>query len=718
MLNIIEKRTQESVLQGMLFGVFAVIANLFLSIPIYGAQSLTWGMGLCIYVLISFGIRASIITLAFSLFSMYILDQPFTDIIISLAEFITIAYLTHKRFFVVMASLCFWLFIGSPLCWLNLNSFSSGGNSQEFSFIFAVTQGLNGLFNGSLAAMLYLLTPSRWISERINSVNKSLSSNIFALSALTLILPLVTISFVLVSTASVRNEEQLVKILRAQADSVSIATDRFIDEHYAIVNQLARTLSKVSDEDTRKNILVDAQANYPDFFNLSFIRADGYTAFFAPTRYNAKVKTLPKNLRFVNDRSHFIHARDKKTPFISDAMMSRGIIAAPMVAMSSPIIINGEFRGALLGAVDLKFITKLHQRMESTQLTDYVIITDKKDRVIYASAPTGLRILEKYVANVGKSKFTPDFPVLSINGKNHPYHLAKNSFNWNIYILQQPAELAQLFSHHILVLAATVVSIILLFLFIAHKLAKQITAPLVKLLKNSSDSYISNFENTQGATSSQEINEVAVKLRKSHNLLRDFEGQLQQQVIEKTSRLEQMNLQLAAQAREDGLTQLLNRSGFDEIAYNAIKTNQRLHQPISLALIDIDHFKLINDSYGHLVGDECLKAFAELMQDNCKRETDIIGRYGGEEFIILMSGKEVRSHHQLIHNIRLQTQNMLLNLKDVQTPVSFTISIGVCSLLGNSLLSLHEVINIADEELYKCKHNGRNQLSIVTIDAE
>ncbi len=104
MLNIIEKQTQESILQGLLFGVFAVIANLFLSIPIYGALSLTWGMGLCIYVLISFGIRASIITLAFSLFSMYILDQPLTDIVISLAEFITIAYLTHKRFFVVMAS--------------------------------------------------------------------------------------------------------------------------------------------------------------------------------------------------------------------------------------------------------------------------------------------------------------------------------------------------------------------------------------------------------------------------------------------------------------------------------------------------------------------------------------------------------------------------------------------------------------------------------------
>jgi len=366
----------------------------------------------------------------------------------------------------------------------------------------------------------------------------------------------------------------------------------------------------------------------------------------------------------------------------------------------------------------LQYVSTLHEKMESTLQTDYVIITDHEDRIIYASSPTGLSNLEKYSMKIGESKFAPKFPVLLINGRNHPYHLATNSFNWKIYIIKQPEELVTLFSHHMKVLAITVVTIMLLFLFIAHRLAKQITSPLVKLLESSSDNYLSNFQDTPNAHSSQEINEVAKKLQKSHYLLRDFEDQLQQQVTEKTTQLEQMNLQLAAQAREDGLTHLLNRSGFDDIAYNAIKTNQRLHQPVSLALIDIDHFKLINDSYGHLVGDECLKAFSELMQDNCKRETDIIGRYGGEEFIILMSGKDVSSHHQLIRNIHLQTQNMVVRVKDLQAPVSFTISIGVCSLLGNSLLSLHEVINIADEELYKCKRNGRNQLSIVTIDPE
>ncbi|WP_412972383.1 diguanylate cyclase [Glaciecola sp. MF2-115] len=712
------KRPNYDILQGLLLGVLAALANSFLSIPIYGALTLSWGMGLCIYVLISFGGRAALITLIITLASMYATGHSILSTGVHVAEFFIIALLIHKRFFVIIASLSFWLIIGGPFYWLFLTMAPSSGSGQEFSFIFASMQGLNGLFNGSLAAMLYLLTPTKWLSDDSSSANRSLSSNIFALSALTLILPLVTISLVLASTASERNEEQLMKILRSQTNTVSLTTERFIDEHFTLVKQLARALSRVSDEDARKNLLLDAQMDYPDFFNLTYIQEDGYTSFFAPRRFNDDLENLPRNLRYVNDRAYFKHARDTKTPFISGVMMSRGMISAPMIALSSPILIDGNFQGVLLGAMNLQFIANLQERMESTLNSDYLIITDAEDKVIYASPSTGLQSLSKFNLTVTESKFSPGFPMLSIEGRGHPYNMATNSFAWKIYVIKHPDELVELFSHHLLVLTMTVVLIILLFLLIAHKLAKRITSPLVKLLGNNSDNYIANFENELSATSSQEINEVASKLRKSHNLLRDFEDQLQQQVSEKTTQLEQMNLQLAAQAREDGLTHLLNRNGFDEIAYNAIKTNQRLQQPISLALIDIDHFKLINDSYGHIVGDECLKAFSALMQDNCKRETDIIGRYGGEEFVILMSSKDVRAHHQLIHNIHIQTQNMRIEVKDLKVPIRLTVSIGVCSLLGNSQLSLHEIINIADEELYKCKNNGRNQLSIVTIDPE
>jgi hypothetical protein len=417
MPNLTANRTLQTLLKGLLFGVFAAVANLFLSIPIYGALSLSWGMGICIYVMITFGIRASLVTLFFSLASLYLADRPLLDVGIGLLEFLVIALLTHKRCFVVIASLGFWLFIGSPLYWLYLNSFSNVANGEEISFIFSVSQGLNGLFNGSIAAMFFLLTPAKWISDHINSANKSLSSNIFGLSALTLILPLVTVSFMLASTASERNEEQLVKILRAEATSISLATDRFINQHFILINQIARTLTHVSDEQTRQKILVDAQSEYPDFFNITYIQADGFTAYFAPTRYNEELKNLPKNLRFVNDRLYFTHTRDNKTPFISGAMMSRGIISAPMIAMASPILDGNEFKGAILGAMNLQFINTLHENMESNLQSNFVIITDNDNQVIYSSSPIGLNNLDKYTMKIGQSRLIPNFPMLLIEGK-------------------------------------------------------------------------------------------------------------------------------------------------------------------------------------------------------------------------------------------------------------------------------------------------------------
>jgi diguanylate cyclase (GGDEF)-like protein len=134
-----------------------------------------------------------------------------------------------------------------------------------------------------------------------------------------------------------------------------------------------------------------------------------------------------------------------------------------------------------------------------------------------------------------------------------------------------------------------------------------------------------------------------------------------------------------------------------------------------MALLDIDHFKKINDTHGHLFGDKCLQAFSALMQRNCKRETDIIGRYGGEEFIIFMAGKNVEAHHQLMQNIHQQTRKIRLTPAETNESVSFSVSIGICSVLGNVNLDMQEIIKLADEELYKCKRNGRDRISLVTV---
>ena len=508
MRDFFTKNTLNLLAKGSLLGVIAFVANILFAIPVYGSETLSWGVGIALFALISFGLSTAVIVFVFCIASMFLLDLDWFLIATTVFEFVFIAVCIKKRLFIIMASLCFWIFIGSPILLVSVHFFSEVMSSQGYEYIYAASAGLNGLFNASLAAMLYLLTPTRWLNEKASRVNQKLSSNIFALSALTLILPVVSVSLLMASSASERNQKQVVKILRAQANSLSLATDNFINQHFTIIQQLAKTLSLSDDTSFEQDLLVKTQEHFSDFFNITVIRADGYTEFFAPTRYNDELSKLPSNLRYVNDRRYFTHSKQTMTPYVSQAMMSRGVIAAPMIAMSSPIIEDGKFAGALLGAMNLSHIRTLHDNLDESLQTDSVIITDESNYIVYASAPLKLKPLDKFELKAGKSVFVPEFPMLSLKNKSYPYHVIKNSHNWNVYIIKQPEELVRLYSQHIIVLWLVVVGIILIFLLIAHKLSKRITSPLVALLENSSESYISNFEVKQDATSSKEINEV------------------------------------------------------------------------------------------------------------------------------------------------------------------------------------------------------------------
>jgi diguanylate cyclase (GGDEF)-like protein len=301
--------------------------------------------------------------------------------------------------------------------------------------------------------------------------------------------------------------------------------------------------------------------------------------------------------------------------------------------------------------------------------------------------------------------------VLSYEGKHYAYYRQQSDYGWNIYVLTESVKLTKNIRDNFVIAGVILTIVVAIFLLFAYRLAQQISAPLQALVKSSDNA----VDLQTHYSNSEEFSAVANKLKRSQFLMKNFENRLKQQVTEKTVQLEQLNLLLAAQAREDGMTQLLNRSGFDEMAINAIKTSYRLGQSFSLALLDIDHFKHINDTHGHPFGDKCLQAFSALMQRNCKRETDIIGRYGGEEFIILMAGNNVQAHHQLMKNINQQTQKIRLTPADSSEAVSFTVSIGICTMLGNVNLSLQDLTRLADEELYKCKHAGRDCISLVTV---
>lgn len=156
----------------------------------------------------------------------------------------------------------------------------------------------------------------------------------------------------------------------------------------------------------------------------------------------------------------------------------------------------------------------------------------------------------------------------------------------------------------------------------------------------------------------------------------------------------------------DGLTEVQNRHYFDDFLRKQMKLSVRMEQQIGLLLIDIDHFKLYNDTYGHTKGDECLRVIAAGIEQALKRPTDCLARYGGEEFAVVLPNTDIGGVTHLAENMlnairNLNVPHKLSNLSRV------TISIGGICMLPNKITQT-ELIDLADQNLYEAKNAGRD----------
>ncbi|WP_028024362.1 GGDEF domain-containing protein [Enterovibrio calviensis] len=155
----------------------------------------------------------------------------------------------------------------------------------------------------------------------------------------------------------------------------------------------------------------------------------------------------------------------------------------------------------------------------------------------------------------------------------------------------------------------------------------------------------------------------------------------------------------------DPLTKVYNRAALDDRLEHEYRCWMRYETPFCLAMIDIDHFKSVNDQYGHLVGDKVLKVVARTIHQ-CLRDTDFIARFGGEEFVILLPDADEETRKSLLNKVRETIARLPFKFKD--TRLSVTVSIGASMFKDND--NTVQVLERADNALYNAKHNGRNKL--------
>ena len=174
--------------------------------------------------------------------------------------------------------------------------------------------------------------------------------------------------------------------------------------------------------------------------------------------------------------------------------------------------------------------------------------------------------------------------------------------------------------------------------------------------------------------------------------------------------LRQKTRQLKELSMKDGLTQIANRRHFDEFLELELRRCTRNQKSISLIMMDIDHFKLFNDTYGHQKGDDVLKEVAKVLQSCGRRPGDLAVRYGGEEFIMLLGDTDSEDAEKIAVSICSAIEQLNIPHEASETSNVVTLSLGVGSLLPIEETKPSDLIKLADDLLYEAKGNGRNQV--------
>ena len=188
-------------------------------------------------------------------------------------------------------------------------------------------------------------------------------------------------------------------------------------------------------------------------------------------------------------------------------------------------------------------------------------------------------------------------------------------------------------------------------------------------------------------------------------------------VKERTEELHQANEMLKAANSKlerismvDGLTSIENRRAFD-IAYNKTwKLCLRERMPLTLIMIDIDYFKIFNDTYGHLIGDEALIKIAKVIKNVIKRPGDLAARYGGEEFVVMLMNTTIEGGKVVAEEIKKRIEELGIENREIKNVI--TVSLGVASVIPNYKIEPKELIDYADRALYRAKECGRNKVIV------
>lgn len=362
------------------------------------------------------------------------------------------------------------------------------------------------------------------------------------------------------------------------------------------------------------------------------------------------------------------------------------------------------------------------QLYRDVSLIDYASVTKEvqaRSRVdSLLTDPRDIALLKQVMQRVEKSHYGVETIPVTFKGHQHLLGVAYlPEIGWFDLTLMDTKGLF-LVENFFMIPVAVSVMFLLAILAFGYLLNRCVIKPLAALNLATLKIEQGDFELPEHieCDGKDEIGEVTRAFRKMASSLKQYTSNLEIMVMNRTTELEAVTSQLKKSneeldhlSRTDRLTQTRNRYDLLECLQIEARRSIRAGLPCGVVMVDIDHFKDVNDRYGHAAGDETLKAVTSAISDKLRSE-DILGRWGGEEFLILLPGSNLHEAEMAAEKIRRAIETMSFQLDGVS--ISLTISQGVAVYLPSQFSEIESCVKKADQAMYRAKESGRNKVVV------
>ena len=534
--------------------------------------------------------------------------------------------------------------------------------------------------------------------------------------------------------------ERLSVRLEETASSVAYAVDRYIDKHVSGIESVASAISdsdELSPESIERALLL-YHAVYKDF--LTTLATNSAGDIVAATNSMSGPLHAVDELRGFNvsDREYYRGPMESDRPFVSTPFRGRDLGSDPIVAISAPLSdAEGGFQGVVEGSMNLRAFAAIDN--ERPKIDEAVLaIVDRDGIVIYASERTGLEPLEsiadyEVIKQVAVRPPQKAFEYIH-SGSGHAHkHIgvyANTSNDWRVIIavpIKQvtSAMLADYRVGVILLLVACAISLLLARAIVRRvgQSVRDMNAAIRSFSVDGAGDEVHTPVNTPREfrpvframrARSKHLRKAYERLTRSTEAGEALQRELRQQVAlkevevaERTLELEEAYEKLKGLSKTDPLTGIPNRREFDLFETRAWRLGMRDKTPVAVILLDIDYFKIYNDSLGHQAGDDCLREVAQVLVKCATRPLDLVARYGGEEFVAVLGGSNTHDALVVAERMRCAVQDLEIDHPGSSHSV-VTVSVGIASMTPQDGQGSDFVIKAADEALYYAKAAGRN----------